>query len=384
MNCPVCHSKNTKPCLTLENSPIYQHPVPDPTIIPPPYTVDLYYQRCSDCSHVYQLGDNQRILENIYSHHYYTPPPSNIGTTFRDDFLHFINQLTLTTQITSSILEVGSSSGEMLAALKNMFSVNNAVGFEPNIDAANEARDKGLNIYTEFFTVNAIESFNKTFDLIYSRHVIEHIFDFEDFFKATNLISSNKTQLIIETPSLDWAIENNSTIAFHIEHIHVFSEFSLVKLAKLYGWHKKASTATSAGNLITAFTKYSNVAEQPSLPNNMADMQKNNETIFKYINTITKQKKTILWGAGTCGISLISSAKIKPVNIVDGNADKAGKFYCGFDKAVEFAPTVIKKLVKNNQDRDMLIIISSSFYQEIKANLHELGWRGEIYIPEIF
>ena len=164
----------------------------------------------------------------------------------------------------------------------------------------------------------------------------------------------------------------------------MFSEYSLIKLAKHFGWHKEASIITSAGNLISAFTKQDNNIPLPIFPPKMTDMQEKNNAIYAYINTLAQQKKTILWGAGSCGISLISSAKVSPEYLVDGNADKAGKFYCGVDKAVEYAPTIIKALISKNEDLDMLIIISSSFHLEIKANLREFGWRGEIYTPEIF
>ena len=384
MNCPVCHSENNKQCITLENSPVYQHPVPDPAIIPAPYSVNLYYRTCIECSHVFQQGNHQDILEKIYSHHYYTPPPSNIGTTFRDDFELFLKQLALSEKSTPSLLEVGASSGEMLATLKKALSTNNADGFEPNIESAEAARAKGLSIYTEFFTSNTVKKLTKSYDLIYSRHVIEHIFDFDDFFKATNLISNDDTRLMIETPSLDWAIKNNSTVAFHIEHIHVFSEYSLVELANQFGWHKELSTITPAGNLITSFKKCKSDIQPPTFPINMEDMQKKNTDVWAHINKRAKDKKTILWGAGSCGISLISSTNVKPAFLVDGNPDKAGKYFCGFEQAVHFAPTVIKDLIEKGDDIDMLVIISSSFYLEIKENLSTLGWKGEVYIPEIF
>ncbi len=384
MNCPVCHSTNARPCITIENSPIYQHPVTDPSVIPAPYAVSLYYQQCDDCSHVYQIGDHRDLLEKIYSHHYYTPPPSNLGTTFRDDFLYFLKQNNLNKTSISSVLEVGSSSGEMLATLKDELAISCAEGFEPSIESTQAAKAKGLTIYSDFFTTETVKKICNTYDLIYSRHVIEHIFNFEDFFQATNAVSHDKTHLIIETPSLDWAITNNSTIAFHIEHIHVFSEFSLIHLANQFGWFKAASTVTSSGNLITSFTKSNFSTNQIKKPENIAGLQLKNQAVWADISKMAKDKKIILWGAGSCGISLMSSANVKPDYLVDGNRDKAGKYFCGIEQAVEYAPSIIKNLIAKDEDFNFLLIISSSFYREIQENIAKLGWRGEIYIPEIF
>jgi hypothetical protein len=157
MNCPVCHSTNARPCITIENSRIYQHPVTDPSVIPAPYAVNLYYQQCDDCSHVYQIGDHRDLLEKIYSHHYYTPPPSNLGTTFRDDFLYFLKQNNLNKTSISSVLEVGSSSGEMLATLRDEFAISCAEGFEPSIESTQAAKEKGLTIFSDFFTTETVK-----------------------------------------------------------------------------------------------------------------------------------------------------------------------------------------------------------------------------------
>lgn len=217
--------------------------------------------------------------------------------------------------------------------------------------------------------------------MIFSRHVIEHIFDFNDFFYATREISHQGTLLILETPSLDWEIDNGSTMAFHVEHIHVFSERSLVTLAKKYGWYKVNSTVTPSGNLIVSFNQIDDKQKLPSAPKNQGGLQDKHQQLIAKTIDVCKNKTIIFWGAGSGAITLLASKKINPLHILDGNPNKKGKYFCGSNTPIEYAPEIIKKLIDKNEDIGVLMIISSSFHQEITETLSNLGWRGDIYAP---
>lgn len=69
------------------------------------------------------------------------------------------------------------------------------------------------------------------------------------------------------------------------------------------------------------------------------------------------------------------------MHILDGNPNKKGKYFCGSNTPIEYAPEIIKKLIDKNEDIGVLMIISSSFHQEITETLSNLGWRGDIYAP---
>src|SRR5690606_2818579 len=99
-------------------------------------------------------------------------------------------------------------------------------------------------------------------DLIYARHVIEHIFDFDDFFAGVNGVAGAAAELILETPSLDYAGQG-SIEPFHVEHVHVFSLRSLARLAASYGWGLQHSAVTTSGNLIACFGRGAAVATPP-------------------------------------------------------------------------------------------------------------------------
>jgi len=381
MTCPVCHHKQNTPLLTLEDYPVYQHPMVDNSKIPLPHTITLKYLICAQCAHAFQSNYDRDILEKIYSYHYYTPSPDSVGATFRNEFIDFIKQQSAITKHNANILEIGCSSGDVLSALKSLHPQFNYRGIEPNEETAKVARKRGFDISSEFFTQKFVQTFNNKVDLIYSRHVIEHIFDFDDFFNAATQISNNDTLLILETPSLDWATQQTSTAAFHVEHIHVFSERSLVILANRFGWFKDNSTVTTSGNLIVSFSRIDNIQQLPITPKKQKLLQTRNDELVNKMQTICKNKRTIFWGAGSAAIKLMLLSKLTPSYIIDGNPNKKGKFFCGMNLPISYAPDVIKRIIAANEDKDIVMIISSSYYREIEKQLKQLGWKGIIYAP---
>ena len=381
MTCPVCHHTQNQSLLTLEDYPIYQHPMTDSAKIPLPHAITLTYLICTKCSHAFQDNYDREILENIYAHHYYTPSPDSVAVTFRNDFIDFITQQHLAEINNAKVLEIGCSSGDVLSELKASYPQFSYQGVEPNEETAIAARTRGFDVSGEFFTEALAKTFNDDIDLIYSRHVIEHIFNFEDFFNAINVISHQESRLILETPSLDWATEQVATVAFHVEHIHVFSERSLVTLANQFGWFKDQSMVTTAGNLILSFTRIDNSQQLPEHPQNKSGLKNKSQALFNEMQDACYNKKVILWGAGSGALTLLALSKITPWKIIDGNPNKEGKFFCGIKQPICYAPNVVKELIANGDDHNILMIVSSSFYLEIEQELAQLGWRGEIYSP---
>lgn len=381
MNCPICaHNKNT-PLLTLDNYPIYQHPMNDVSNIPLPHTVNLTYLLCAQCAHGFQKKYDRSILENIYTHHYYTPSPENIGATFRNEFINFIEQKEIIKKENSTIFEIGCSSGEVLQSLKSTNENCSYLAIEPNEETALVAEKKGFSVKKAFFTEKIAADLNIQADIIYSRHVIEHIFDFKDFFNAIAKISHDTTQLILETPSLDWSISHVSIMPFHVEHVHVFSQRSLISLANKFGWFKDKSHVTDSGNLILSLIKKNQKIALPSPPKNEEILQQENSKTIKELQKICKDKQYLFWGAGSGALTLLALAKLTPLYIIDGNPNKAGKYFCGFNQPIRYAAKEVKELINKKLDINLVMIISSSFHHEIRIELNKLGWRGDIYSP---
>jgi len=234
-------------------------------------------------------------------------------------------------------------------------------------------------VYEDFFTSITSQKIKKTFDIVFHRHVIEHIFDFEDFFKAHDNVCHSKTKLIIETPCLNWATQNLSMAPFHIEHVNVFSIKSLKILLEKYNWHLKDYLITSNGHMIGLFTRKECQRTVPEVENPLkliSWINKNKKSLEKAV----KGKKLALWGAGSGGIKVINYFDLCPDIVVDSNPAKAEKKFVGYDHLnITEAKVWVEKECKNSQS--WLIVVASTYYEEICDFLKSSGWKGEVVQP---
>jgi len=371
--CPVCEQRGD-PLLTLQAQPIYQHPVPADVVVPAPHTVDLSWVSCAACGHAWQPRFDRSLLEVIYRSHYYTPAPDGLAVQFRNDFMALLLRLGLVGQ-RRVLLEIGASDGELLADIKNRSAADCAYAFEPNADNAAVARRRGLDVLQEFFGRKTAQAVERA-DLVYARHVIEHVFDFEDFFDGLQMAAADSADLVLETPSLDHHADRGSIAPFHIEHIHVFSARSLAKLASTYGWVLRHAEVTSAGNLIAWFRRGGSTVE-PRKPA-LSGLQESVAARHVRLRTLLAGRRLIFWGAGSAGVTLAGTIGREPELWTDGNPAKVGKRFVGLASRI-VAPESAFAMVRAQNSDGYVLVIASSFVEEILPVVRSLGWDGEIF-----
>ena len=379
--CPVCASRvQPLPLLTLTRQPIYQHPVAADAVVPAPHSVDLAWIACAECAHAWQPEFDADLLERIYRSHYYTPAPDGIATQFRDDFLLAIDEFGLlaTRRV---LLEIGASKGDVLADVRARTGAAVAYAFEPDRENAAVARRRGLDVREQFFGGATAVAGLQAAELILARHVIEHVFDFGDFFEGLNAVAAPDADLILETPSLDYHAVKESFDPFHVEHVHVFSLRSLATLARESGWDLRMHRVTRAGNLVATFKRAPNSAirgariDAPAPA--LGGMQESYRRHRNGIRQQLKDRPLVFWGAGSAGVGLARLIDREPEYWTDGNPGKIGKKFVGFTRPIvspEEALSGAESLKGGNQ----LLVIASSFASEILPRVRALGWRGEV------
>lgn len=349
--------------------------------VEPPYEVDITYVYCQECGHAYQSSYDPALLESIYRQHYYTPSFDTVAVKFKNDFRTQVARVLGedTAQVTS-VFEIGCSGGEVLADLESIFPRATMSGAEPNDENREKALQRGYAVDERFFNGDFVAGYDKRYSFVFSRHVIEHVFDFDDYIASSGQVVEPGGFLCIETPSLDWAIEHNSRAPFHFEHVSLFTHRSLQRLLARHGWRIRDLSVTDSGNLI-AICQRGSSDETYAVPAEMADFY---QTIGKcrlaekaHIQTT---KKIAIWGAGAGGRSLMSYLELLPGVVLDNNPNKVGKIFVGYpDRPIELANDWVKSHL--NESDDWLLVISSTFFDEIQQSLNEMGWRGATYSP---
>lgn len=379
MTCPVCAGDRHCHLLAYRHHPAILHPVPPGTDLKQIYT-DLEYRYCPDCGHAFQAAYDRGLLEKIYRRHYWSPDAVDVGSTIRVSFMEVYANIRNRLDNAQSVLEIAASSGQMLAAVREAFPGDTYAGFEPNTANAAAAGDKGLNIVNDFFGGETAER-GERYDLIYCRHLIEHIFDMDDFFAGIEAASQPGAKLIIETPSLDFHMRTSSHEPFHVEHIHVFSLHSLKVLGERFGWVLSESRTTELGNVIVLFERdvESPVLDIP-VPSfaGVGNYDARTRRWKKHLDDNASGRTMLLWGASTYGHFAMNLLDLHPAEILDGNPNKAGHAYVGCDTPIRLAEPVISGLIEKGRDHRYVVVITSSFYREIQATLSGLGWKGGV------
>lgn len=369
-SCPVCGADGG-PLLTLPASPIYQHPVPHDALVEPPYTTDLCWLICNECAHAWQPNFDRSLLERIYKNHYYTPAPSGIGMQFRNEFLLALQKFRIDGEV-HTLLEIGASDGDVLAELRTRLKAKNAYAFEPNIENAVIAEARGLDVKRQFFGSKVDNTAMIPADFTYARHVIEHIFDFKDFFTGLNSIATTNAKLVLETPSLDFHVQHSTLDPFHIEHIHVFSLRSLAKLGSLYGWSMNQNITTQDGNLIVSFIRGPGEINPPAP--NCDQLQHMVEAECTKWRSIAAQNKLLFWGAGSCGVTLANIIGREPDAWTDGNPAKVGKRIVGHKSRILSPKEAFSVFEAKYSNEPVLLVIASSFIHEILPQIKQYNW----------
>lgn len=376
--CPVCGNE-ARPLLELLAQPIYQHPVAADAVVPLPHVIDLRWVACTACAHGWQPVFDTALLERIYRQHYYTPAPDGMAVQFRDDFLAALQDFGLMTP-RRALLEIGASSGDVLEEIRMRTRAEQAGAFEPDERNAALARRRGLDVREEFFGAETTRDFAPPADLVYARHVIEHVFDFADFFAGVDAVAAPDADLVFETPGLDHHAGTSALNPFHIEHVHVFSRRSLARLALAHGWRLSRSAITQDGNLIASFARIAKdgiAADSLPRPPAIQDLQERLESHRVRMRSLLLDRRLVFWGAGSASVRLASLIGRAPDYWTDGNPAKVGMKFAGFEQAIVGPEQAFSSATAESGSAPVLVI-ASSFFREILPRVRQLGWRGEV------
>ena len=216
--CNVCQSKKFAIILDFNKKPIVHHLKTKTSIKNKSY--DFSIASCKDCSHL-QIYKN--INPKILYKNYLTP--SAWKNNWHIDLLLKKMVSIFNLNKNDKILEIGSNDGYFIDRfLKNNF--KNIYGIEPSKDVFKISKDKGHKVINDFFSHNIIKkktNSNIKFDLIFFRHVLEHVSNLKSFFSQINQSLKGAGNLMIEVPDHDMNYENYD-YTFWEEHTNYFNK----------------------------------------------------------------------------------------------------------------------------------------------------------------
>ena len=188
---------------------------------------------CENCNMVQLLEqpDREKMFHDSYAFF------SSTSNYMIKHFSKFANEVTSLQNLgqKSFVVEIGSNDGIML----QNFQADSipCLGIEPSRNVANVAKDKGIEVMTEFFDKNLahkILKIHKKADAILSENVMCHIPYMHSIYEGVKILLDKDGVFIFEDPYLGEIIEKTSFDQIYDEHVFLFSALSISYIANMH------------------------------------------------------------------------------------------------------------------------------------------------------
>lgn len=195
-----------------------------------PEPIDLVLSECIVCGHLYlnNLYDvtiydqSYSYKTNIYESNNYSPLDFEIQTyLILEKIIHECN--------IKSVLEIGAND---LTFLKNLKFNGKKIAVDPILKVNDCSNIDSYSLIAD----DVPDSILKSCDLIISRHNLEHIQNPEYFIARAARNANKNTLFFVEVPDAEKMIENSRFDQIFLEHLHYFTEKSLVNLFSKFGF----------------------------------------------------------------------------------------------------------------------------------------------------
>jgi len=235
-------------------------------------------------------------------------------------------------------------------------------------------------VFNEYFDNSlAVKMQNQKYDLIYFRHVLEHIPNPLEFFSALETIVSDNTIVVVEVPYLVSVIKNSRIENISYSHLNYFTLSSINKIVSKNNLillsHEKVDT--DGGSIVCHIKK--NIESNRILNNTEVDDKVTKpeiESLLSKIENIRLQLKETLkdysknevfgYGAGAKGQQLIHFLNLEEYlsGVIDDTPEYNGKFIPGTEIQI-YNPTLLKK----NLDIKVIINLAPTHTETIKSKV---------------
>lgn len=362
--CRLCGKPGTQPALSLPNSPRNIQNLLRGEDLERDRAIDLQVRCCTRCGFV-QLPP---VLDDDYYDDYLMRANHSpqMETHQQQQASGFVNRFGL---VGKRVIEVGCGEG---SGMKHLLSAGAVVfGVEPSRRLREIAVASGLPVEASYVTADRRLE-HGPFDAFVSRQVLEHVPDIHDFLTGVrrNLVAGAVG--LIEVPSLEKALLDHRYYDFFSDHVNYFSLNTLRLAVTMNGFEVLDSYHGM-------FDEYNVVLVQAIAAPDLADIQNTSAKLAAELRQFVADyhaagKKVAVWGAGGKGLSVLSSAALKDIDLlVDSDSYKQG-LYTPVSHHLVNPPSA-----EGLQAMDAVIVTAMAFKAEIEAELRQrYGFAGAI------
>jgi C-methyltransferase C-terminal domain/Methyltransferase domain len=286
-----------------------------------------------------------------------------------------------------NIVEIGCGKGEFLTLLCDLGD-NRGIGFDPAYIPERTAPESAnrIRFISDFYTE---ENSGLHADFLCCKMTLEHISNTAQFIKMVrcSLRNAQDTCVFFQVPDVLRVLEEEAFWDIYYEHCSYFSVGSLARLFRSAGFNVQnvgreyndqyvtieGRAGNGTGSLLAAEDDLDNLKTfvqsfATRVPRQIAEWRKRLESYRE------KGLKTVVWGAGSKGVTFLSTLDIPGAveYVVDINPHMSGHYMA------KTGLEIVRPSVLRDYRPDVVIVMNPVYREEIIAELANLGLRPEV------
>lgn len=277
--CPICGQQDLSTLIKWDSVPIFVNVAANTKQqAMQAESGKLTLVQCQHCGFVFNQDfnpDKVRYSENYHAEH----RNSQAFAKHTNEVINFIFECI--NHSVQNVLEVGCGKGEFLQQFIQTYKLQRLTanqhtcfcGIDPSVPPLHT---DGLTLEAKIFNESYVHELKQNIDLLINRHLIEHIYQPDLILQLFNQSMSPNGLLYLETPRLDWILQNGTFFDFCYEHCNYFSDSFMQRLLEASGFEiikvnhsfqaQHFSICARKAQLKLKLNNSSNVAVNPKQP----------------------------------------------------------------------------------------------------------------------
>ena len=397
--CRTCKSPRLYLFLELGDHPLANGFLAEDQLAEPELRFPLDVHACLDCGLI-QVAD--QIPPGYFRHYVYVPSASD---AMHEHFAGLADQLgtRFLEESDALTIDIGCNDGLFLSFLRGRG--KRTLGIDPAENIAELARERGIEVVTEYFTPELAEQVREEHGparVVVSTNTFHHIGDLDPFTLGVSRLLAEDGVFVVEVPHALELVEQNEFDGVYHEHVSQHTVKSFVDHFRLFGLEVfDVERLDVHGGSMRVFARKSanGAAPAPVVDEWLAEEERRglfrSETYDRFRERVEVNREKLLailgerkadgrrivgYGASARGNTLLNYYRIGPDTleyIVDRNPLKHGLYSPGMH-----IPVVGPERLEDDQPDDMLVI-AWNFADEIMRQLDGFRRRGGQFILPI-
>lgn len=384
--CPVCGGCQTDTLLSLPNIPVFVNVLPDHLKEAKEFVLGTQnLVQCGRCGFVFNSQfEPEKVMYDTGYHAerghsaYYSQHIDHVV-----DFIESVKPIK-----GQRVLEAACGGGEFLTEVAKR-GPKDVTGVDPS---APETPAGPLRLQKALFDDGYLKQMANPVDIVINRHMIEHILNPLEMLARFHQALADDGILYLETPRLDWILENRAFFDFPYEHCAYYSDRFMARLLKQAGFEIAAVENSYDGQYFSICAR--KCAPQPLLTpaseEELSEIRRSfsmlshtysnlnsSESIHRFCTeTVGSGSPSApasgiyLWEAAAKGVMCANLLDRWPIaGLIDKNPYKQGKFVPGTGYLVLAPSQISYDVVKG------VIVENDVYFSEIQEEVSQIDLR---------